>query len=157
MVDTCSLCDRVARLHDVPADDIVWQRPSSIAFLGPWQFYHGYCVLVARQHVREPHHQPDADRRALFDDLCTLAEAIESAFRPRKLNFESLGNQVPHLHWHLFPRYESDPRHLQAVWLDIARAESDEVERQRLVTGPMSRAETTAVIRRHLDLQTGAR
>jgi diadenosine tetraphosphate (Ap4A) HIT family hydrolase len=57
---------------------------------------------------------------------------------------------VPHLHWHLFPRYEADPNRLQAVWLDIARAESDASFRQRLMSGPISRAETVERIRRHL-------
>ena len=26
------------------------------------------------------------------------------------MNYCSLGNVVPHLHWHLVPRYRSDPR-----------------------------------------------
>ena len=75
---------------------------------------------------------------------------METAFRPRKLNYELLGNQVPHLHWHLFPRYESDPRHLQAVWLDLARADADPAERRRLLTGPATRAETAERLRRQL-------
>jgi hypothetical protein len=57
----------------------------------------------------------------------------------------------------LFPRYESDPNHLQAVWLDIARAEADPAEHQRLKTGTLSRAETAARIREQLDSQAGAR
>src|SRR4051812_4118586 len=146
----CPLCDKLARLAALPADEVVWQGRASAAFLGPWQFYPGYCVPVARRHAAELHHQPDDDRRAYFDDLCTLARAVDAAFRPRKLNYELLGNQVPHLHWHLFPRYESDPNHLQAVWPDIARAEADPAVRRRLSTGPTSRAETAGLIRRQL-------
>jgi diadenosine tetraphosphate (Ap4A) HIT family hydrolase len=153
---TCPLCTRLSHLADQPPDEIVWQARSSVAFLGPWQYYHGYCILVARQHAAELHHLPLNDRRDLVDDLCTLAAAVEATFRPRKLNYELLGNQVPHLHWHLFPRYEADPHHLQAAWLDIARAESDPDVRQRLATGPISRAETAALLRRHLQSQTGA-
>jgi diadenosine tetraphosphate (Ap4A) HIT family hydrolase len=150
MRPACPLCDKLARLGELPADEVVWQTPRVVAFLGPWQFYHGYCVLVSRRHVTEIHRPPDDDRRGLFDDLCQLCRAIESAFRPRKLNCESLGNQVPHLHWHVFPRYESDPNRLQAPWLDITRAEGDAAFRQRLTTGPTGRAETAERIRRGL-------
>ena len=38
------------------------------------------------------------------------------AFRPRKLNYELLGNSVPHLHWHLIPRYSDDPMRTVPVW-----------------------------------------
>jgi diadenosine tetraphosphate (Ap4A) HIT family hydrolase len=146
----CPFCEKLARLADLQADELVWQFPHSIALLGPWQCYHGYCILVARRHATEMHQLPDADRRGYFDDLCRLAAAVEQAFRPRKLNCELLGNQVPHLHWHLFPRYDSDPNHLQAVWLDIARADADRVERRRLETGPTTRQETAERLRRHL-------
>jgi diadenosine tetraphosphate (Ap4A) HIT family hydrolase len=153
LTPACHFCDRLARLGELPAGELVWQFPHSVALLGPWQYYHGYCVLVARAHAAELHRLPDDDRRGVFDELCLLARAVEAGFRPRKLNCELLGNQVPHPHWHLFPRYESDPNRLQAVWLDIARAESDPAERRRLSTGPIHRAETAALIRRHLESQ----
>jgi len=146
----CTLCEKVTRLGELPPDEVVWQARSAVAFLGPWQFYHGYCVLIARSHATELHHLPDHDRRDYLDDLATLARAVEAAFRPRKLNYELLGNQVPHLHWHLFPRYESDPNRLQAVWLDIARAETNPAARERLTAGPVNRTETIDRIRRYL-------
>jgi diadenosine tetraphosphate (Ap4A) HIT family hydrolase len=58
------------------------------------------------------------------------------------LNYELLGNQVPHLHWHLFPRYRDDPEALKPVWLALDRAERDPAERRRLETGPVERQET---------------
>src|SRR5262245_25572355 len=109
MATPCPFCDKLARLDALPADELVWQSPRSVVLLGPWQFYQGYCVLVARTHATELHHLPDADRREYFDELCRLARAVEAAFRPRKLNYELLGNQVSHLHWHLFPRAAADP------------------------------------------------
>ena len=48
--------------------------------------------------------------------MSTLARAIAAAFRPRKLNYELLGNTVPHLHWHLFPRYDDDPSPGRPTW-----------------------------------------
>ena len=53
--------------------------------------------------------------------MCLLAQAIDLCFQPRKMNYEALGNQVAHLHWHLFPRRHDDPETLKAVWLAIER------------------------------------
>jgi diadenosine tetraphosphate (Ap4A) HIT family hydrolase len=31
-------------------------------------------------------------------------------YRPLKMNYETLGNSLPHLHTHLIPRFTADPR-----------------------------------------------
>jgi diadenosine tetraphosphate (Ap4A) HIT family hydrolase len=137
-------------LGELPDEEVVWQFAHSVALLGPWQFYHGYCILVARCHATELSQLGDDTRRAYLDEMCGLARAIEAGFRPHKLNYELLGNQVPHLHWHLFPRSQSDPDSLRPVWLALDRAEQDPAERRRLQTGPVPRAETAAILRRQL-------
>ena len=144
---SCPFCDKLAKLHELPGDEVVWQFAHSVAFLGPWQFYHGYCVLVARTHATELSQLAPTERRAYLDEMCLLAAAIESAFRPHKLNYELLGNQVPHLHWHLFPRDARDPDALKPVWLALDRAEQDADLRQRLQTGAAGRTETVTALR----------
>jgi diadenosine tetraphosphate (Ap4A) HIT family hydrolase len=144
----CPLCARLAGAADDP--DVVWQASQGVAFLGPWQYYHGYCVFVSRRHATELSGLDDDERRTFLDEMCRLARALEGCFRPDKLNYELLGNQVPHLHWHLFPRYRDDPEALKPVWLALDRAERDEAERRRLATGPEDRPATIARLRRHL-------
>jgi diadenosine tetraphosphate (Ap4A) HIT family hydrolase len=112
-------------------------------------------VLVAREHAAELNHLPEAERRAFLEEMCVLAGALEDCFRPRKLNYELLGNQVPHLHWHLFPRYEHDPVKLKPVWLAIDRADHDEDERARLQTGPIERTATIEKLRSRIRELTG--
>ena len=147
----CPLCDKLTRLIELPADDLVWEFSHSVALLGPWQYYTGYCVLVSRVHCTELHHLPVPQRTAFLGEMVTLAHAIDIAFQPRKMNCESLGNQVPHLHWHLFPRRHDDPDSLKAVWLALDRAQEDEREKQRLQGASLSRAEITARLRRALE------
>jgi diadenosine tetraphosphate (Ap4A) HIT family hydrolase len=142
----CPFCRKLADPDGWPVDDIVWNFPHSVAVLGPWQFYTGYCVLVSREHAAEL--SGLGSRRAAFlDEMATLAAAIESCFRPHKLNYELLGNQVPHLHWHLFPRSADDPDRLRPVWFALEKADADPAERRRLETGTVSRAECVARLR----------
>jgi diadenosine tetraphosphate (Ap4A) HIT family hydrolase len=147
---SCHYCDKLARLHELSADDVIWLFPHSVALLGPWQYHTGYCILVARSHATELYHLPAPERHAYLDEMTLLAHAIEVCFRPRKLNYELLGNQVPHLHWHLFPRRHDDPEALQPVWLALDRAERDTAERQRLETGSLPRAEISGRLKEQL-------
>lgn len=121
----CSLCQKIADYHQRHADELVWEFATSMVFLGPWQYYEGYCVVTAKSHFTELFEVCPQDRHTLMDEVALTAKAIHAVVKPRKINYEWLGNQVPHLHWHLFPRQQSDPNHLQAVWLDIAKAEAD--------------------------------
>src|SRR5947209_10713444 len=98
----CPFCRKLTALHDLPEAEVVWRFPHSVALLGPWQFYRGYCLLVSRTHAIELNDLADPERRAYLEEMCLLARAIQQCQRPRKLNYELLGNQVPHLHWHLF-------------------------------------------------------
>jgi diadenosine tetraphosphate (Ap4A) HIT family hydrolase len=146
----CPFCQKLARLSELPDDEIVGQLAHSVVLLGPWQFYHGYCLVVARRHATELSKLSDDERRGYLDEMCRVARALEACFQPHKLNYELLGNQVPHLHWHLFPRYPSDPDAMKPVWLALDRAERDPAERQRLQTGPIPRAEAARMVRQHL-------
>jgi diadenosine tetraphosphate (Ap4A) HIT family hydrolase len=41
--------------------------------------------------------------------MMRVGQALETVFKPLKMNFEILGNAVPHLHGHIVPRYYGDP------------------------------------------------
>jgi diadenosine tetraphosphate (Ap4A) HIT family hydrolase len=59
--------------------------------------------------VREPYDLDEQDQRLFFDDLMRVGRALGVAFNPLKMNFNILGNAVPHLHAHVLPRYHGDP------------------------------------------------
>jgi hypothetical protein len=46
---------------------------------------------------------------ARWGDVHTVAQMIERVFAPCHMNYQLLGNLVPHLHVHLVPRYLDDP------------------------------------------------
>jgi len=149
-VTECPFCQKLTGLDQLPPGEVVWSFPNSVALLGTHQFYRGYCVLISRQHARELSGLADEVRRAYLDEMCLLARAIERGVRPHKLNYELLGNQVPHLHWHLFPRFKDDPDVLNPVWLALEQAKTNPDLRRRLEQGPLERPAICAALRREL-------
>jgi diadenosine tetraphosphate (Ap4A) HIT family hydrolase len=145
----CPLCQRVAQQDRASDAGLVWRFPHSVATLGPWQYYTGYCVLVSREHATELS-QLGPHRAAFLEEMSLLARAIEECFHPHKLNYELLGNLVPHLHWHLFPRSAGDPDRLRPVWFATDRAEKDPAEKVRLATGTVPAADAIARLRNWL-------
>ncbi len=72
------------------------------------QFVPGYCVLICKKHVRELYHLTLEERSRYVEDLVRTAQALEAAFHPLKMNFQFLGNAVPHLHYHIILRFYGD-------------------------------------------------
>ncbi|GAB3424004.1 hypothetical protein GCM10027569_57600 [Flindersiella endophytica] len=108
--EDCPLCAKVASDEIVdPYGHTVGWLSVSLLRLVPNQFVKGYCVLIYREHVVEPYELDVTERNAFFDDVMRAGQALETVFGPAKLNFEILGNAVPHLHCHLKPRYYGDP------------------------------------------------
>ena len=142
----CPFCRKFGTPDGWPAADVVWEFPHSLAVLGPWQFYTGYCLLVARSHATELA-ALGPNRAAYLGEMALLAEAIAGCFRPHKLNYELLGNVVPHLHWHVFPRYADDPERLRPVWFALDRADRDPQEKARLEAGRVPRDEARGRLR----------
>lgn len=108
--ENCPLCvevasDQAANEHGCTIADLTVSRLR----LAKNQWVPGYCVLISAIHVREPYELGPNERAAFFDDLMRAGRAIETVYRPLKMNFQMLGNAVPHLHCHLVPRYYGDP------------------------------------------------
>jgi diadenosine tetraphosphate (Ap4A) HIT family hydrolase len=69
----------------------------------------GYVCVVAKQHVVEPFDLDLDDGHAFWDALMAVARGLRAATEARKINYEIHGNTLPHLHVHLYPRFEGDP------------------------------------------------
>jgi diadenosine tetraphosphate (Ap4A) HIT family hydrolase len=147
----CPFCKSIQNPTAAWGENLVWTFPNSFAVLGPWQFYTGYSLLISREHATELSGL-GAKRTAFLGEMACLAEAIENCFHPHKLNYELLGNMVPHLHWHLFPRSADDPERLKPVWLALEHAEKDPAEKTRLQTGRVSRPESVTRLREWLKI-----
>lgn len=62
-----------------------------------------------------------ADRRRLLDVVAATEAAVRAVVAPDKINLASLGNVVPHLHWHVIPRWTDDSHFPAPIWAVPAR------------------------------------
>lgn len=82
----------------------------------------GFCRVIWREHVREMSDLSRADRLLLNDAVIAVEEAVREVMLPSKVNLATLGNVVPHLHWHIIPRYTDDTHFPAPVWAAPVRA-----------------------------------
>jgi diadenosine tetraphosphate (Ap4A) HIT family hydrolase len=59
---------------------------------------------------------PPSDRSHLMSIVLAVEAALRALLDPHKMNLASLGNQVPHLHWHVVPRFADDSHFPRPVW-----------------------------------------
>ncbi len=78
--------------------------------------YPGFCRVILNAHVREMSDMHSSDRLRLMETVFTVEVAVRDVVRPDKINLASLGNVVPHLHWHVIPRWVEDVNFPDAIW-----------------------------------------
>ena len=111
-VDGCPMCSR----WDDDSDLRVVELEHSFVVLNRDQYFPGYTLLFTKQHVTELFHLDRAVRSGLMEEVSRAAEALFTLFQPDKINYELLGNMVPHIHWHLVPRHAGEPLWPRPIW-----------------------------------------
>lgn len=111
-VEGCPMCSRWEDHCDLQ----IAEMEHSYVILNRDQFFTGYTLLFTKKHVTELFHLDHIVRSALMEEVSTVAKALHSQFQPDKINYELLGNMVPHMHWHLVPRFVTDPLWPQPIW-----------------------------------------
>ncbi len=88
----------------------------SKAYLHDDQFFPGWTVVVFNRHATELFHLAPTERIQLMEEVNLVAKTLGQVYEARKINYELLGNQLPHIHWHIIPRLANDPAPLEPVW-----------------------------------------
>lgn len=83
--------------------------------------YPGFCRVIWNAHVKEMTDLSAMERAALMDAVWLVEAALRETMQPEKINVASLGNVVPHLHWHVIPRYGDDAHFPGPVWAQPKR------------------------------------
>jgi diadenosine tetraphosphate (Ap4A) HIT family hydrolase len=72
--------------------------------------------VVWRAHVAEWSDLSLAHQAALMGTVGAVERVLRDALAPTKINLASLGNVVPHLHWHVIARFDWDSHFPAPVW-----------------------------------------
>ena len=84
--------------------------------------------VIWNAHVAEWTDLPSADRSRIMQAVAKVETVLREHLKPTKVNLASLGNVVPHLHWHVIARFDWDARWPAPVWAprqrEVAQAES---------------------------------
>ena len=80
-----------------------------------------FCRVIWQQHVAEMTDLAPVERSELMQMVCKLEAAMRQVFQPAKINLASLGNVVPHLHWHVIARFENDAQFPAPIWAPSKR------------------------------------
>jgi diadenosine tetraphosphate (Ap4A) HIT family hydrolase len=111
-MSTCPMCGKWAAESELRITELEHCYVS----LNRDQFFAGYCFVFTRDHVTELFHLDPATRQGVMEEVNRVARVLAELFRPTKINYELLGNMVPHMHWHLVPRFTDDPLWPRPIW-----------------------------------------
>ncbi|MGM9490185.1 HIT family protein [Ideonella sp. YS5] len=78
--------------------------------------YPAFYRVVWRTHVAEFTDLSLPDRLYCMEAVAGVEQVLREALAPTKINLASLGNAVPHLHWHVIARFADDSHFPQPIW-----------------------------------------
>lgn len=104
-----------------PGGRLLWSDSFCRVVLPDEPEYPGFTRVILGRHVAEMTDLVPAERERLMRVVFAAETAIRQLLQPHKVNLASLGNVVPHLHWHVIPRFRDDPTFPGAVWAPRAR------------------------------------
>ncbi len=105
----CPLCDGDGGLLVFRNEDLRIIQASEAGFPA---FYR----VVWNRHVAEFSDLSATERQVCMHAVVKVEQVLRSELQPAKINLATLGNMVPHLHWHVIARFDWDSHFPAPVW-----------------------------------------
>lgn len=128
----CLFCEKGFLKEDFP-NRLVKQKHAT-AVLNKDQFYPGRTLVIFNEHVEDLHSLSEDVRNSFWSEVLRVAKVIQEVMKPERINYALLCNREHHLHWHIIPRYKSDPYPTSNPWRnpDAKRIASEKEMRERV-------------------------
>ena len=109
-MSNCLFCKIIA--GEIPCYK-VYEDDYALAFLDIHPCSQGHTVVIPKKHITNIEKAELADWQNLSEALKKTADKVQSVVKPDGMNVglnnnPVAGQAVPHLHWHIIPRYEGD-------------------------------------------------
>ena len=113
----CLLCQS-------PGGTVLWQNEQLRVIDACDALYPGFTRVIWTAHVVEMTDLTTAEQIELLRVVLLVEQSQRLELKPDKVNLAAFGNVVPHLHWHVIPRWQDDPHVPQAVWAALPSADA---------------------------------
>jgi len=133
MQTACPLCHRTSPT-DNAAELFTTSRWRVVDAQDP--DFPGFTRVIWHDHVKEMTDLTASEQQELMAVVLAVEAAMRQTLLPDKINLASFGNQVPHLHWHVIPRWQDDPSFPHSVWTppsQTANENAASLARQHLI------------------------
>ena len=125
----CPLCD-------TDAGTLIWRGTQLRVIRVDEAGFPAFYRVIWNAHAAEFSDLSPAQRLHCMEAVALVEQTLREQLAPDKVNLASLGNVVPHLHWHVIARYAWDSHFPAPVWAPPQR-ESDRV-REAEVAGRLT-------------------
>ena len=131
MSDDCIFCSIVS--GDIPAR-VVYEDEDALAFLDANPLAKGHTLVIPKNHHERINDLPEDEAMAMYAALDRIVPAVEVAVDADATtvafnNGELAGQEVPHVHGHVVPRFPEDGgRPIHALFDDRPDLSDEELD-----------------------------
>jgi len=118
-----------------PGGVVLWQNDFCRVVRVDEPDYPGFCRVILGRHATEMAELEAGERDRLMAVVFAVESAIRETMKADKMNLASLGNQTPHVHWHVVPRFRDDRHFPGPIWAVPKRERAAHPERERRAEG----------------------
>lgn len=108
-MDNCLLCL-------AGNEQLIWENGLVRVINANEPDYPCYTRVIWQQHVKEMTDLPESQQLAFMRYVFCVESVQRDILKPEKINLAQFGNMVPHLHWHIIPRYKNDRHFPGSTW-----------------------------------------
>ena len=109
----CALCKDELKPEE---GQLIWRGDDCRIILVNDSDLPGFCRVVWNRHVSEMTDLTYGEREHLMTLVFAVEKAVRHVMHPDKVNLAALGNMVPHIHWHVIPRFKDDAFYPGSAW-----------------------------------------
>ena len=138
MTARCELCEQDGGV-------LVWRDDTLRVIRASDDDHPAFYRVIWQAHVAEWTDLVPSDRSRIMQAVAKVESTLRQHVQPDKVNLASLGNVVPHLHWHVIARYKWDARWPAPVWAPKTRTVEDACARLGLPLPALDQAVASAL------------
>jgi diadenosine tetraphosphate (Ap4A) HIT family hydrolase len=139
----CPLCKEEIKPEE---GQLIWHGDDCRIILVNDHDLPGFCRVIWNHHIAEMTDLSHGEREHLMALVFAVEEAVRHVMHPDKVNVAALGNMVPHIHWHVIPRYKDDAFFPGSAWsAKTQKTPSPILEARKKLTGDLPSAIKAAI------------